>query len=219
MSTSWKLDVKAGLAGLFPRRFISAGRSGGGPRIALTFDDGPHTDNTLPLLEWLDRFGFRATFFVTGQAVVRAPGILREIALQGHQVANHGYSHLNAHKVPYERYMRDIERANDVIEQALGKSIGRYMRPPYGALTSRTVLGLLSRRFRIVLWSVDSLDYSIHDVDCLQRNFATLTLRSGDIVLLHDDYAHTVKAMGGIADALRDRGLRSVTVSQILDDE
>jgi len=215
-STVTLLNVKSVVGRLLPGRVISTGRRDGAPRIALTFDDGPHSQNTPPLLDRLDGMGVRATFFVTGEASERAPALLRTIAARGHQVANHGFAHLNARKVPYERYIQDIDRANDLIEQTLGFDIGRFLRPPYGALTARSLLGLLAKRYRIVLWSVDSLDHAIHDADRLQERFVRTPLRAGDIVLLHDDYAHTVDAMDGLARSVADRGLRSVTVRELL---
>lgn len=213
---SRKLDIKSMVGKVLPGRFISTGSHAGAPRIALTFDDGPHPENTLPLLDHLDSMAARATFFVSGQAVTRAPSLLRTVAERGHQVANHGFAHLNARNVPYQRYMDDIERANDVIEQALGRSIGRFMRPPYGALTPRTLIGLMARRFRIVLWSVDSLDHAVNDACRLQERFDSTPLRAGDIVLFHDDYAHTVEAMHGLVRSVGERGFRSVTVSELM---
>jgi peptidoglycan/xylan/chitin deacetylase (PgdA/CDA1 family) len=211
-----KIDIKGAVSRLLPGRFVSIGCRDGGQRIALTFDDGPHAENTPRLLDRLDASNLRATFFVSGAEVERAPGLLRSIVARGHQVANHGFAHLNARKVSYDRYMDDIERANELIEQTIGDSIGRFMRPPYGALTTRVLLGLVSRRYRIIMWSVDSLDYAIHDKGKLQERFQSSHLEAGDIVLFHDDYAHTVLAMEGIAQTISERGLRSVTISELL---
>jgi len=209
--------VKAVIGKVLPGRFISCGRRDGEPRVALTFDDGPHRENTPRLLDRLDGLGARATFFVSGAAVEREPELLRSVASRGHQIANHGFAHLNARKVSYQRYLDDIERANDLIEQTLGCSVGRFVRPPYGALTPRSMVGLLARGFRIVLWSVDSMDHAIRDVEHLKNRFACLSLEAGDIVLLHDDYTETVVAMDGLRRSVVDRGLRSVTVAELLD--
>ena len=210
------VGIKSLAGRVLPGRFICTGRQDGEPRIALTFDDGPHPINTPPLLDRLDGMGIRGTFFVSGEAVVRSPSLLRTIAARGHQVANHGFAHLNARKVSCERYIQDIDRANDLIEQILGFGIGRYVRPPYGALTMRSLWGLLAKRYRIVLWSVDSFDHAINDAVRLQEQFSLTPLHPGDIVLLHDDYIHTVEAMEGLARSIVGRGLTPVTVTELL---
>lgn len=212
------VDAKRLIGRLLPGRFISTGPCSGVPRIALTFDDGPHPENTPRLLDQLENLGARATFFVTGEAVARAPELLRQIAANGHQVANHGFSHLNARNVPLYRYLDDIERANDLIEQTLGTGIGGFVRPPYGALTLRSFLGLVARKYRIVLWSLDTLDHAIQDAATLQHRLSVSPLRAGDIVLLHDDYAHTVQAMTGLGRLVAERGFKAVTVSDLLID-
>lgn len=208
--------MKSVLGRIFPGRFVCAGNRHGEARVALTFDDGPHCENTPRLLDCLDGMGVRATFFVTGEAVSRAPALLRDVAARGHQVASHGFSHLNARKVHFARYLDDVERANDLIEQVLGVSINRFVRPPYGALTPLSLAGLLARGYRVVLWSIDSRDHAIHDAGQLKEKFLSTGLQGGDIVLFHDDYMHTVDAMDGIARAIVDRGLQTVTVADLL---
>jgi peptidoglycan/xylan/chitin deacetylase (PgdA/CDA1 family) len=198
-----------------PGRVLMRGSQGPGRAIALTFDDGPHLENTPALLDAFDRAEVRVTFFLIGQAAERHPALTRRILEAGHQVANHGYSHLNARKVPSARYVADIERGHEALEQVLGTKLERYTRPPYGVLTLASLAGLLRKDHRLVLWSVDSLDYSVDSAQSLLQVVRTHRIVPGDIVLAHDDYAHTVQAMEGILASFDSRRLELKTVSEL----
>ncbi len=203
------------VAGLLRGRLIFACSARGGPGLALTMDDGPHRDNTPRLLDEFERHGVRATFFLIGREVERFPEITRRIHQAGHQVANHGYSHLNARKVPLGRYIGDIERGQEALEQVLGRPVPRYVRPPYGSLTAPSLAALLIKRYRIVLWSFDTLDSSISVPASLLARTRGHAFRPGDIVLAHDDYAHTVEAMPSLLAALLAQGHGLYTVSEL----
>lgn len=203
-------------AAALPGRVILRGPHGPGPAIALTFDDGPHPENTPALLDAFESAGIRVTFFLIGQAAEKHPALARRILDAGHQVSNHGYSHLNARKVPTARYVADIERGHDALQQILGTRLERYTRPPYGVLTLPSLAGLLRRGHRLVLWSVDSLDYSVGSAQALLEGVRSRQFEPGDIVLAHDDYAHTVQAMSGILASFKSRRLELKTVSELL---
>lgn len=199
----------------FPGRVVLRGPRGPVRAIALTFDDGPHPENTPALLDSFERAGVRVTFFLIGQAAEKHPALARRIVAAGHQIANHGYSHLNARKVPTARYVSDIERGHDALQQVLGTRLERCTRPPYGVLTLPSLAALLRRGHKLVLWSVDSLDYSLDSAQALLQGVLSRSFEPGDIVLAHDDYAHTVEAMDGILRSFKARGLALLTVSEL----
>lgn len=207
------MQLKMRIAGALPGRFLVSGRTSGRREVALTFDDGPHPLHTPRLLDRLRRHDIQATFFVTGKSMEAHPEIGRRIRGEGHQVANHGYSHLHAGRVACRQYLRDIAAGHDAIEQVLGESVARFVRPPYGALTLPTLAGMLVRGYRIALWSIDSMDHAVTDLPGFVERLAQIEISSGDIVLLHDDYGHTVD---GLEDVLRKIGdLRPVTIERI----
>lgn len=203
-------------AATFPGRVLIRGSRDRGRMIALTFDDGPHPENTPTLLDSFERTGVHVTFFLIGQAAEKHPALARRILEAGHQIANHGYSHLNARKVSTTRYVSDIEHGHDTLQQILGTKLDRYTRPPYGVLTPPSLAALLYKGHRLVLWSVDSLDYSVDSADSLLQVVRSHRIEPGDIVLAHDDYAHTVQAMDGILASFNSRGLELKTVSELL---
>lgn len=208
--------LKLAASRVFPGRFVIKGPARARNAIALTFDDGPHPSNTPALLDEFDRAGIKVTFFLIGREVQKHPGITRRIIDAGHQIANHGFAHLNARKVAPGAYLADIEQGHDALEQVAGRRIQRVTRPPYGTLTPATLTGMLLRGHRIVLWSFDSLDYSVRSADMLAERIRTHAFRPGEIVLAHDDYSHTVEAMPRLVASLRDRGHVFRTVSELL---
>lgn len=186
-----------------------------GPYIAMTFDDGPHPTLTPQLLDMLKQRGIHATFFVLGSLAKDHPEILKRAVAEGHEIANHSWDHPNLGKMSDEAVRSQLTRTQAVIASAIGKA-GDLMRPPYGSVTAaqkkwfHDELGL-----KIILWSVDPLDWKNHDPATITRRIAEGT-RSGGIVLAHDIHKTTVEAMPATLDGLLAKGFKFVTVSQLL---
>jgi peptidoglycan-N-acetylglucosamine deacetylase len=129
-----------------------------GPYVAMTFDDGPHATNTPRLLEMLKQRGIKATFFCVGQCVAEYPEIARRIVDEGHEIANHSWSHPQLSAMSEASVRDQLEKTHQAIKQATGVA-PKVFRPPYGAFTLRqrnwanAVYG-----YKIVLWDVDPLD-------------------------------------------------------------
>lgn len=146
--------------------------------IYITFDDGPTPDLTLKVLDILEAFDAKATFFCLGRNVERHPEIFREIIDRGHAAGNHTYSHLKGWKNSTKTYIQDVNLAQLLIQSKL-------FRPPYGRFR-RPQSRYLARYYRIIMWDVLSHDYnqSIPKKMCL-RNVIRST-RKGSIVVFHD---------------------------------
>lgn len=185
------------------------------PLIALTFDDGPHPQNTPRLLDMLRARNVRATFYVIGQNVDRYPAIARRIVAEGHEIGNHTYTHPKLTSLGPSQVSREMART----EAAIGRAAGvkpRTMRPPYGALTRaqrRTVYNEFG--YPTILWSVDPEDWRRPGVGVVTSRILNRTT-NGSIVLAHDLHAPTVSAMPGTMDGLLRKGFKFVTVSQLL---
>lgn len=206
--------LKRSAAALWPSRVILHGHAQGS-RVGLTFDDGPHPQNTLPLLEVLARAKATATFFLQGSQAERWPQLVREIHRQGHQVANHGFSHGSATKLPLLDFVQEVERTQALLEGIVGCGLARDFRPPFGDTTARSFLWLAGRGYRWIFWSHDSDDSLVRDPLELAQRVETLRLSAGDIALFHEDYAHTLAAMPQILASLRSRELRAVRVDSL----
>ena len=149
--------------------------------IYLTFDDGPHPQITPFVLDELDKFGAKATFFCIGKNVAEHPGVYKRILEQGHAVGNHTHNHLNGWKTPNAKYLQNILEARNLIDSPL-------FRPPYGRITSQQKKKLqhLNEPFKIVMWSVLSGDFdtNITPEKCL--NNVLKNTKSGSVIVFHD---------------------------------
>ena len=186
-----------------------------GPCIAMTFDDGPNAQLTPKLLDMLKERGIKATFFVVGQNAAEYPDILRRMADEGHEIANHSWSHPALTKLGGEGVRKQIENTNNAIFAATGKR-PVLMRPPYGA-TSSTLNRRLTEEYglKVILWSVDPLDWKYRNSNRVY-NYIVQNTQPGSIILSHDIHATTVAAMPETLDALLAKGYKFVTVSELI---
>ncbi|WP_175409513.1 polysaccharide deacetylase family protein [Streptomyces sp. TRM64462] len=182
--------------------------------IALTFDAGPGKD-TPKLLDILKEKQVPATFFLLGHKHVdRYPDVVRRIAAEGHEVANHTWTHRILTDIEPDEIRRELSRTQDAIERLTGRK-PTLMRPPQGR-TDDTV-SEISRELGLsqVLWSVTAKDYSTTDSALIRKRTLDGADKDG-IILLHDIYDGTVPAVPGIIDELKKRGFTFVTVPQLL---
>lgn len=185
-------------------------------RVAMTFDDGPHPENTPRILDVLGSERIKATFFLQGNLVEQYPALVRNIVAQGHQVANHGYSHCDAKTISTRDYVAEVLRTQALLENVVGGPVSRCFRPPFGAITFSTFIALVRQRFRFVFWSFDSQDSFITDANALYDYIAAQQVRPGSILLFHDDYMQTVAALPYVVAYLRGSGLSFVSVDELL---
>jgi len=182
----------------------------------MTFDDGPHPENTPRILDALDAHHARATFFLQGNMADRHPQIVREIARRGHEIGNHGYAHYDARVLARRAYVADVLRAQAAIEDILGQPLPRIFRPPFGNVTPGSMLALLRQRFRFIFWSLDSCDSFIEGAPALVDHVGRQPIDAGCIMLFHDDYARTAEALAQLIGIVKQRGLALVTVKDLL---
>lgn len=152
-----------------------------GQELYLTFDDGPHPQVTVFVLDLLAKFNAKATFFCIGKNVEKYPEIYERILLEGHAVGNHSMNHLNGSKVNDKEYLDDIAEAQNFIKSNL-------FRPPYGRLSKFQQKQLEASRynFKIIMWSVLSADFdlSISPERCLEN--VLLHTKTGSVIVFHD---------------------------------
>ena len=207
--------VKHALGRLFPATVLIKGARSATPRVALTFDDGPHPENTPRILDILDRSQVRATFFLQGAEVEKYPSLAREIFSRGHQIGNHGHSHFDAKHTRRDLYVADVNRAQEILQNTLGASLDRIFRPPHGSITGPAFLVLARSGYRFVFWSADSLDSFIKTPAELVAHFASLNVADGDILLFHEDYAHTVASLPEVLHLISGRSLDVAPIREL----
>lgn len=202
-------DFSRGAGVTFSRVAVS------GNYIAMTFDDGPHPQNTPRLLDMLRSRNIKATFYVIGRNVGNHPGIVRRTVAEGHEIGNHSQTHRLLSKLSDSELRKEMQQCQDAIVSAAGVR-PRTMRPPYGGLLQRQ-RELVHQEFGYptILWSVDPLDWKRPGPSVVASRILDGT-RAGGIVLAHDLHSQTVDAMPAALDGLLRRGFRFVTVSQLI---
>src|SRR5216110_773175 len=186
-----------------------------GPYIALTFDDGPNATLTPKLLDLLAARHLKATFFVVGQNAADHPEILKRAVREGHEIANHSWSHPNLAKMSDEAVRRELQKTEDAIVAAIGKK-PTLMRPPYGSITANQKRWINNEfGYRIIIWDVDPLDWKRPGPSVVCNRILKET-RPGSIVLSHDIHPPTIEAMPATFDQLMKKGFKSVTVTELL---
>lgn len=177
--------------------------------VALTFDDGPGP-YTARLLDTLKKNGVRATFFMLGENVGAHRDIVRRMALEGQEVANHSWSHPDLTTLSSSEVRSQIQRTQKAVKDASGVT-PTLVRPPYGSTNKRVehAIGM-----PLVLWSVDTLDWRYRDV-ARDTRVGVKEPESGGIVLFHDIHKPSVDSIPKVVDGLRKRGFTFVTVSEL----
>ncbi len=159
-NTIWKVDVQ-------------------NKQLFLTFDDGPVPGLTPWVLDILDQFDAKATFFCVGDNVRKNPELFNLILNKGHQVGNHTYSHLNGFRTGIRRYVLDVLKAKQYINSKL-------FRPPYGRIRY-VAQRILRKRFEIVLWDVLSMDYDRNTQPGQVVRNVIANASPGSIIVFHDN--------------------------------
>jgi peptidoglycan-N-acetylglucosamine deacetylase len=201
--------------------YTPAVTSGGshGNELALTFDDGPGP-YTQRLVATLDKLGVHATFFAIGsQEQYFSAGTLAEIK-SADAIGDHTETHpMMADLSPHEQYEELFDQMAQI--EGLGGRRPRLFRPPYGSFDATTFRELRHLRLLMVLWSVDTSDYTLPGVSAIVHT-ALAGAKPGAIILMHDgggNRAQTIAALPAIVKGLRRRGLRPVTIPQLLEDD
>lgn len=186
-----------------------------GPYIAMTFDDGPSAKLTPKLLDLLAAHHIKATFFLIGENVAEHPEIVAREVREGHEVANHSWSHPNFGKMGDDGVRSQIRKTDDAIKSAAGIT-PTLLRPPYGSVTARQKKWI-NQEFghRIVLWDVDPLDWRRPGPSVVCARIVKNT-RAGSIVLAHDIHPGTIEAMPCVLKDLEAKGFKFVTVSELI---
>ncbi len=197
---------------------VNAGTSATGNLVALTFDDGPGKD-TWDVLAVLKRYNAKATFFVIGQNIADNPGAIEAMVADGHVVADHSMTHASLPSLDTAGLKSELVGTKQLITEAAGRP-PTLMRPPFGDFTGKTNEYSRAQGMLPVLWTIDSDDWALQDPSTIAANVLNSpALKPGAIILLHDGSMNrqmTVNALPMILDGLKARGLRSVTVPELL---
>ncbi|MDQ1913381.1 polysaccharide deacetylase family protein [Paenibacillus sp. GD4] len=185
--------------------------------VALTFDDGPHPQHTVQILDLLKQYEAKATFFVVGNKIKAAPELLRREVDEGHEIANHTYSHA------YMGIRTDMRKEINDTEQLIVAITGKrstLFRPPGGIYNDNLVTMVNQEGYKMVLWSwpLDTKDWDTPGVNKIVDRVLK-NADNGSIVLFHDYIegpTQTIDALKVILPELQKRDYRFITVSELL---
>ena len=185
-------------------------------QVALTFDDGPHPTRSRQIMELLERYHCKATFFLTGVKVEGNEKLVREMVDLGHLIGNHSYSHSNHFPLfSGSRIAKEIDRTNRLLEEVTDRPV-RYFRPPFGVTNPNVSRGLKGLGMEVIGWSIRSMDTRSEPpekvVDRIMRQIG-----GGDIILLHETSDHILEILEQLLPAIQQRGLVFVPVDRLLD--
>lgn len=198
------------------RSLVAPGLAGVGAldHLALTFDDGPNPNSTPAFLDRLDELGWKATFFMLGSQVALHPRVAEEVASRGHEIAVHGYIHTSHLRRPPSWVTRDVEAASSLLGEVTGVR-PRWFRPPYGALSSSSLLAARRSGLRTVLWTTWGHDWRadatptavVQDVERTRVGGATVLLHDSDITSAPGSWRSALGALEPLAEVWADDGL------------
>jgi peptidoglycan/xylan/chitin deacetylase (PgdA/CDA1 family) len=189
----------------------------GSPRkkwLALTIDDGPHPDYTPYLLAILKKFDVKATFFLVGEMAERHPELVRAEIMDGHEIGNHTYNHVNLTKIPTEEVATEIEACGDVL-QTITKQRPHLFRPPGGDYNNNVAEAAEALGYTTVLWTDNAGDWLSPGQGVTERKVLRRA-SNGGVILMHDGYQQTVDVLPRLLTILKREGYEFVTIDQMM---
>ncbi len=189
--------------------------------IALTFDDGPDNRTTPQILDILGQYEIPATFFVVGKNTENHMAVMKRMIEEGHQVANHSWSHLRPTDLTNHDFISEVLSVEEMLKKHIRLSQPLYYRPPYGLLTPDQIRQISDRGYIIISWSIDSLDWAGSKSEEI-RDKVLDSAYPGAIILMHcaggkDGRLETVKALPEMINGLIGQGYEFVTIDVLLD--
>ena len=184
--------------------------------IALTFDDGPHPQNTPRLLDMLKESNIKCTFFLIGKSASTWPAVVKRIVEEGHEVANHTWDHKQLNLMKDTRAIDELQRTHDAIVNACGTAPVLY-RPPYGAIkVAQRAMIMEKLHYPTILWDIDTQDWRSPRTVTKVHDSILKNAHPGAIILCHDIHQPTIDAMPSTLDDLIAKGFQFRTVSQLI---
>ena len=178
--------------------------------VAFTFDDGPNSETTNKLLDNLDKYNARVTFFVVGNRINNNTDTLKRAYDMGNQIGSHSYSHRNFFKIDETKILEEVQNTNNVIKEVIGVE-PTIIRPPYGNTNSdiKSIYNMYT-----IIWNLDTEDWKSKDADKIVE-YILNNVHDGAIILLHDIYDTSIDATLRAMEILEQEGYAFVTIDEM----
>ncbi len=186
--------------------------------VSITFDDGPNGKITPKVLELLNKYRAKATFFCIGKHIEEHPQIVRDIIANKHSIGNHTYSHSKSFGFfGYEKVKGELQKTKSLVKELTGLEMNLY-RPAFGVTNPQIEKTVKQLELKSIGWSIRSLDTTPRSEEMIFKRI-TSKLSNGDIILLHDTSEKTVNVLERLLVFLQEKNLESVTVDRLLEIE
>ncbi len=182
--------------------------------VSISFDASWGADKTIAILDILDQYSVKTTFFLVGGWVDKYPDMLKEIVSRGHEIGNHSDTHAHMNKLTEQQIRDELRGMSDKVEQLTGIRPTLF-RPPYGEYNDRVITVSRAEGYEAVQWSIDSLDWKDRGTQDIIKQ-CTHRVESGDIVLFHNDSNDIVNALPTVIQHYQSLGYTIIPVSEIL---
>ena len=182
--------------------------------VSISFDASWGADKTIPIMDILDQYNVKTTFFLVGGWVDKYPDMVQEIHRRGHEIGNHSDTHAHMSKLSEQGIRDELRIMSDKVEKLTGVRPTLF-RPPYGDYNDRVIRVSRLEGYEAVQWSIDSLDWKDRGTQDIIKQ-CTYRVDNGDIVLFHNDSNDIVNALPTVIQHYQGLGLRIIPVSEIL---
>lgn len=182
--------------------------------ISISFDAAWGSANTQGILDILDQYDVKTTFFLVGFWAEKYPDLVAELVARGHEVGNHSATHPHMASLSQAQIREELKKCSDLVESITGSRTTLF-RPPYGEYNDSVVRVSREEGYECVQWNVDSLDWKNLGTEHMVRQ-CTKSIHPGDIVLFHNDSKYILEALPQILEYYTQAGYRIIPVSQIL---
>lgn len=182
--------------------------------LSISFDAAWGSANTEGILEILDRYDVKTTFFLVGFWAEKYPELVRELVARGHEVGNHSATHPHMSQLSAAQIREELRKTSELVASITGKPTTLF-RPPYGEYNDLVVRVSREEGYECVQWNVDSLDWKNLGTDNMVRQ-CIKAVNPGDIVLFHNDSKYILEALPKILEYYTQAGYKIIPVSQLL---
>ena len=179
--------------------------------VSLMFNVYEGTDVVNGIIDTLDEYGAKATFFVGGCWADDNESALKKIVESGHEIANHGYFHKDHKKLGYDKNKEEISLTGVIVEALCGAKMNLFA-PPSGSFSETTLEAAFDLGYKVIMWSKDTIDWRDSDQDLLYKR-ATKNPENGDLILMHPK-KHTLSVLPRVIEFYQNIGFNIVTVSE-----
>lgn len=186
-------------------------------KMSFTMDCGSGSENLPYILDVLDEYGLKITFFVTGQFAKNNPDMVKEMVARGHEIGNHSWSHPSFYDLTGEEMLSQLSRTSDLVEELTGQRPTLF-RPPEGNCNSKIRAIVNAAGYEVIRWTHESYDARKEASEANSLKYSTKDISGGSIVLTHIDADCTVAVLKDILSWYRDNGFEVVKVSELLHD-